>query len=133
MHAWVLKGNGQLVFVSHAYLKCCMLIIIFKYKYGKVCTLYANYISACRGVILYAMVCGRLPFGDDNQIKKTQSRVLYFNRNVSSGESYVHSFSAIILVTCVLLYAGHACMGLMISAMGDSIIQLRMHLIRAFP
>jgi len=40
---------------------------------------------ACRGVILYAMVCGRLPFGDDNQIKKTQSRVLYFNRNISSG------------------------------------------------
>ena len=32
------------------------------------------------------MVCGRLPFGDDNQIKKTQARVLYFNRNISSGK-----------------------------------------------
>jgi len=38
------------------------------------------------------MVCGRLPFGDDNQIKKTQARVLYFNRNISSGEYLTHIY-----------------------------------------
>jgi len=39
-----------------------------------------------RGVILYAMVCGRLPFGDDSQVKKLQSRQLTFTRAVSFGK-----------------------------------------------
>ena len=32
------------------------------------------------------MVCGRLPFGDDNQIKKMTSRELHFSRPISHGE-----------------------------------------------
>ena len=39
-----------------------------------------------RGVILYAMVCGRLPFGDDSQVKKLQSRQLSFSSQVSYGK-----------------------------------------------
>ena len=41
-----------------------------------------------RGVILYAMVCGRLPFGDDSQVKKMQSqnRQINFSRNLSFGK-----------------------------------------------
>ena len=39
-----------------------------------------------RGVILYAMVCGRLPFGDDTQVKKLQSTQLSFSRQVSYGK-----------------------------------------------
>lgn len=31
-----------------------------------------------RGVILYAMVCGRLPFGDDSQVKAQQKQGLSF-------------------------------------------------------
>ncbi len=38
------------------------------------------------GVIIYAMVCGRLPFGDDSQVKKgAKERVLNFSRNISTG------------------------------------------------
>ena len=33
----------------------------------------------CRGVILYAMVCGRLPFGDDSQVKAQQKNGLLFS------------------------------------------------------
>lgn len=40
----------------------------------------------CRGVILYAMVCGRLPFGDDNQIRKMTTRDLHFSRAISHGQ-----------------------------------------------
>jgi len=42
---------------------------------------------AFRGVILYAMVCGRLPFGDDAQVKKLQAhqRRLEFSRNLTAG------------------------------------------------
>lgn len=37
------------------------------------------YVCVCvRGVILYAMVCGRLPFGDDSQVKKQQKNGLSF-------------------------------------------------------
>lgn len=38
-----------------------------------------------RGVILYAMVCGRLPFGDDSQIRKMTNRELHFTRPISHG------------------------------------------------
>jgi len=31
-------------------------------------------------------VCGRLPFGDDSQVKKLQSRQLTFTRAVSFGK-----------------------------------------------
>ena len=31
-----------------------------------------------RGVILYAMVCGRLPFGDDSQVKQQQKQGVVF-------------------------------------------------------
>lgn len=42
------------------------------------------------GVILYAMVCGRLPFGDDSQVKKTRDRILTtFSRNISTGKSFL--------------------------------------------
>ena len=53
-----------------------------------------NYLSTLfRGVILYAMVCGRLPFGDDSQVKKMQSqnRQINFSRNLSFGESFSYS------------------------------------------
>ena len=45
-----------------------------------------NFSSDSRGVILYAMVCGRLPFGDDNQIRKMTTRELHFTRPISHGE-----------------------------------------------
>ena len=32
------------------------------------------------------MVCGRLPFGDDNQIRKMTTRELHFTRAISHGE-----------------------------------------------
>lgn len=35
------------------------------------------------GVILYAMVCGRLPFGDDSQVKKMRGRLLSFAKPLS--------------------------------------------------
>lgn len=39
----------------------------------------------CRGVILYAMVCGRLPFGDDAKVKSTSQRQLIFHRPLTVG------------------------------------------------
>ena len=49
--------------------------------------LLTNYFSFdVRGVILYAMVCGRLPFGDDSQIAKMTDRELHFTRPISHGE-----------------------------------------------
>lgn len=45
--------------------------------------------ALCRGVILYAMVCGRLPFGDDAQVRRLQSQTRQVNftkSNLSFGE-----------------------------------------------
>ena len=41
-----------------------------------------------RGVILYAMVCGRLPFGDDCQIRSVRmtTREITYVRPISLGE-----------------------------------------------
>ena len=46
------------------------------------------FLTPHRGVILYAMVCGRLPFGDDSQVKKMQSqnRQINFSRNLTFGK-----------------------------------------------
>ena len=73
-----------------------------------------------RGVILYAMVCGRLPFGDDAQVKKMQAqhRQLTFSRNISTGKSeyYFLKFKFTLLIisgkfsnynTCKILYCRH--------------------------
>lgn len=38
----------------------------------------------CRGVVLYAMVCGRLPFGDDSKVKSSSQRHLVFTRPLTS-------------------------------------------------
>ena len=39
------------------------------------------------GVILYAMVCGRLVFGDDSTVKRTQNRVVHFPVGISLTEA----------------------------------------------
>ena len=51
------------------------------YFYG-----FSPYFNTHSGVILYAMVCGRLPFGDDTQVKKTQERLVSFNRPLTLGK-----------------------------------------------
>ncbi len=49
-----------------------------------------------RGVILFAMVCGRLPFGDDSQVKKQQKN------GISFPSSRIISRSAKKLITGIL-------------------------------
>ena len=46
-----------------------------------------------RGIILYAMLCGRLAFGDDVTIRKTQKRDLTFPAHItlSDGKYGIHS------------------------------------------
>ena len=39
----------------------------------------------CRGCILYAMVCGRLPFGDDSQVAKNVAKPLNFPVPLTEG------------------------------------------------
>ena len=39
------------------------------------------------GVILYAMVCGRLVFGDDSTVKRTQNRQVHFPSNIPLTEA----------------------------------------------
>lgn len=47
------------------------------------------------GVILYAMACGKLPFGDDSTVRKTENRDLEFSKKskLSNGTSgaYMHN------------------------------------------
>ena len=38
-----------------------------------------------RGVILYAMVCGRLPFGDDSQVARNVTKPLNFPVPLTEG------------------------------------------------
>ena len=66
--------------------KCTIFVVHAQQEKNKI--FYVPVISFClpRGVILYAMVCGRLPFGDDSQVKKLQSRQLSFSRHVSYGK-----------------------------------------------
>ena len=42
-----------------------------------------------RGVILYAMVCGSLPFGDDTQVAKMQLKPLTYSRPITQGNHYI--------------------------------------------
>ena len=42
-------------------------------------------LSHSSGVILYAMVCGRLPFGDDTKVKTLLKTDLIFTRPISTG------------------------------------------------
>ena len=57
------------------YINCCQLVLQF---------------NVFRGVILYAMVCGSLPFGDDAQVKSLppQERKLEFSWNLTESKSY---------------------------------------------
>ena len=41
--------------------------------------------NVCRGCILYAMVCGRLPFGDDTQVSKNLNKPLNFPVPITEG------------------------------------------------
>ena len=55
------------------------------------------------------MVCGRLPFGDDSQVKKMQSqnRQINFSRNLSFGESLLSSPQCIHFVMVLKLVLGN--------------------------
>ena len=56
-------------------------------------SLYVKYCSVTlffylSGVILYAMVCGRLPFGDDTKVKTLLKTDIVYTRPISTGERY---------------------------------------------
>ena len=44
-----------------------------------------HFYSGLRGCILYAMVCGRLPFGDDSQVAKNVTKQINFPVPLTEG------------------------------------------------
>lgn len=59
----------------------------------KKCNLYIMYYFFCRGVILFAMVNGRLPFNDAQLVEMEEEmkmQRLRFERNISFGKISSH-------------------------------------------
>ena len=68
--------------------------------------LFSILLTFSRGVILYAMVCGSLPFGDDAQVAKMVTKPLTFSRPITQGNHYnfIIQCHVIILPICTSLY-----------------------------
>ena len=53
------------------------------------------------------MVCGRLPFGDDSQIKKMTNRELHFTRPVSHGELVTDTIAIVLSLANIMSSIRH--------------------------